>query len=269
MNPWSTNPAWQNFSSLFREATTTQEARTAIEKSHHLTASPYFGIAALEAFLNEKMRARLSASKSEEEIFDVLRKERFMSKLEKWPSELLGKSLALNDGTLDLIRFFNDVRGDLTHPKTQGHDIYQKLEIVEPNSVIDSVAEYIVRFHETEGTTFPYWIFGWNYLNPRPGIHEIFLINDQQFCFSLQALGFQVPAAAYGEAEAWRTRYLGTFDGYVAIKQSLDAVERCEPKFDRFPFKPILCRRWWTTEHHRSCGHVTDEAIDYANKYGA
>jgi hypothetical protein len=209
------------------------------------------------------------AHKSEEEIFDLLRKGRFMAKLKKWPSKILGKQLALNDGTIDLIRFFNDVRGDLTHPKTQGHDIYEKLETFEPKAVIDSIAEFIVRFHEAQKTRFPYWVFGWNYLNPRPNTHEIFLINDQQFFHSLQAIGFEIAATVYGETEAWLTLHLGSFDGYLSINEALKAVKGCEPKFDRFPFKPILCRRWWTTEHHLSCGHVTDKAIDYAKNYGS
>jgi hypothetical protein len=135
-------------------------------------------------------------AKTEEEIFDVLRKGEIISKLKKWPTELLGKPLNIQNETIKLITLFNDIRGDLTHPKTHGHDIYAKLTTVDPMSVILSVAEYIVRFHETEGTRFPYWLFGWNYLNPRPNSYEIFIINDQQFCFSLQALGFQVVAAS-------------------------------------------------------------------------
>jgi len=267
MNTWSINPVWQNYSSLFREATTAQEARTEIEKLHHLTASLYFGIAALEAFLNQKMRAHLSSLKTDGEILDVLRKGRFTTKLEKWPNELLDKSLSLKKETLDLIRFFNDVRGDLTHPKTRGHDIYQKLEAVDPNSVINSVAEYIVQFHEAQGTIFPYLLFGWNYLNPRPNIHEIIIINDQQFSFSLVAPGFQIPASAYPQAEEWRERYMTNFEGYVKIKEILCGVDRCEPKYDRFPFKPILCRRWWTAEHHRTCGNVTEKSPDNAQKF--
>jgi len=270
MNPWSINPVWQNYSSLFREATTAQEAKTEIEKSHHLTASLYFGIAALEAFLNQKMHAHLSSSKTDDEIYKILKDERrFMKKLEKWPNELLNKSLTLKQGTLDLILFFNDVRNNLTHPKTHGHDIYQKLETVDPNSVINSVAEYIVRFHEAQGTIFPYWLFGWNYLNPRPNIHEIIIINDQQFSFSLVALGFQIPAALYPQAEEWRKRYMTNFEGYMKIKEVLCGLYRCEPKYDRFPFKPILCRRWWTAEHHRSCGNVTKGSLDNAHKFEA
>jgi hypothetical protein len=37
-----------------------------MERSHHLTASLYFGIAALEAFLNKQMRDRLKAHNPEE-----------------------------------------------------------------------------------------------------------------------------------------------------------------------------------------------------------
>lgn len=264
MNPWSINPAWQNFSSLIREALTASEAKTEMEKSHHLTASLYFGIATLEAFLNAKMRSHLNGVKTEEEIFNVLRKSQVVAKLKKWPSELLGKQIGLKAETLNLLVDINDVRGDLTHPKTLGHDIYAKLQTVDPTAVIDAVAEYIVKYHEAEQTRYPYWIFGWNYLNPRPNSYEIFLINNQQFSHSLQAIGFQLPASSHAEAEAWRNRFLGHFEGYVAIRDQMRKLDRCEPKFDRFPFKPILCRRWWTAEHHRSCGHVTGASINVA-----
>ena len=237
-----------------------------MERSHHLTASLYFGITSLEAFLNEKMRAHLKAVKTENEIFDILRKGQIMAKLKNWPKDILGKSIELNNGTLELLTVFNDVRGDLTHPKTQGHDIYAKLETVDPRLVIEAVAEYIVKFHESADTRYPYWLFGWNYLNPRPNAYEIFLINDQQFSFSLQALGFNLPTSAHFEAEAWRDRYLKKFEGYIAIRDALNALDRCEPKFDRFPYKPVLCRRWWTSEHHQSCGHVTEKSLISARK---
>ena len=266
MNPWYINPVWQNYSSMFREATTAQRAKTEIEKFHHLTASLYFGIAALEAFLNQKMRVHLAATKTEEEICDVLRRGKFRKKLQGWAIKLLPKPIALNEETLELIRFFNDVRGNLTHPKTHGHDIYQKLETIDPNSVLDSVAEYIAQFHEAQGTIFPYWLFGWNYLNPRSNTDEIILINDQKFSFSLVALGFQIPAAQYLQAEDWRKKNMNNFEGYKKIKVELSRLDYCEPKNDRYPFKPILCRRWWTAEHHRSCGRVTKEFLEKTHK---
>lgn len=264
MNPWAVSPAWQNFSSLYREAITATEARTGMERSHHLTASLYFGIAALQAFLNQKMRAHLDGKMSEIEILNVLRKETIIKHLKQWPVQLLGKELLLSPGTMDLITFFKDVRDDLTHLKTHGHDIYAALEKVDPSSVIDSVAEYIVRYSEAEGVHAPYWVFGWNYLNPRPDEYDILLVNEQQFSSSLQALGLQTVGL-----DAWRSPRLGNFDGYVGIKNGLAAIGHCQPKAGLFPFMPILCSRWWTPEHQRSCGSVTEQAVQKARKLAA
>jgi len=235
-----------------------------MERSHHLTAALYFGIATLEAFLNREMRSHLKESKSEEEIFDVLRRGRFINKLRKWPVEIIGAEPGIPQKNIDLIELCNDVRGDLTHPKTLGHDIYERLLEVRPDELVDAIAAYIVAFHAAQGTRYPYWIFGWNYLNPRPNIHEIILINDQQFCFSLQALGFDVPAAHWGRAEAWKDRYFKSLDGYQAIKEALSHIQGCEPKYDRFPFQPKLCQQWWSPEHHKTCGYVTAEALAVA-----
>lgn len=262
MNPWAVNPSWQNFSSMYREAVTTEEARTGMERSRHLTASLYFGIAALQAFVNQKMRASLDGSKSEKEILDKLRKGKIIDHLAEWPIELLGKKLTFDTGTMDLFALFNDVRGDLTHPKTEGHDIYAKLETIDAQSVVDCVTEYIVRYSEAEGVNAPYWVFGWNYLNPRQGSHEIFLVNEQQFGFSLQALGLQRIAI-----DEWQNPRLGTFNDYLKVKNALRALHHCQPKAGPFPFMPVLCRRWWTQDHQSTCGGVTDQALENARKF--
>jgi hypothetical protein len=268
LNPWFVEPLWQNFSSLYREAITAQDAKTGMERSHHLTASLYFGMAALEAFLNKQMRDRLKAHNSEEEeILNILRKPSVLSKIKKWPQEILGRPMPLREETLTILCDFNEIRGDLTHPKTSGHDIYTRLENIDSADVVGSVAEYIANFHEIEGTRYPYWIFGWNYLNPRSGSYEIVLINDQQFCNSLRALGLDVPSG-YSAAETWKDNYLGSFDGYCKIREALNKVDRCEPKWDRVPYKPVLCSHWWLPEHHGTCGHITEQALYFARDYG-
>ncbi|MDR6212962.1 hypothetical protein [Paracidovorax wautersii] len=266
LDPWSANPVWQNFSSLVREAHSAEVAPTTMERSHHLTAALYFGIATLEAFLNRVMRAHLAASKSEHVILEVLRKGRFLAKLDKWPLEIIGIRPAFPQQQRDLIGLCNDVRGNLTHPKTLGYDIYKQLLTVRPDELVDAVATYIVTFHAAQRTRFPYWIFGWNYLNPSPRTHEIFLIHDQQFSFSLRALGFDVPASDAIRSEAWRDLYLKSLEGYIAIKNALDKTSGCEPKAIPFPHQPTLCRRWWMAEHHRSCGHVSKESIAAAKR---
>jgi len=214
------------------------------------------------------MRTHLARKKTDEEVFDILRRGQIISKLKKWPADLLPRPMKLTAGTLDLIALFNDIRGDLTHPKSDGPDIYAKLEGVDPNSVIDAVSEYIVRFHEAKGNRYPYWIFGWNYLNPRPDGYDIFMYGDHQFYVSLHWLGLKRIELQI-ESETWRNRFLRSFDGYIALKQELAGLEHCQPKHDEYPFMPILCRRWWTAEHHLSCGHVTDKALGGARRKGA
>lgn len=262
MNPWSTNPVWQNFSSMYREVVAAREAPNEIGKFHHLTAALYFGMAALEAFLNQRMRAKLAPTASEGEIFEVLRKTRLLDKLRKWPKELVAADV-VGAATIERLKLFNEIRGNLTHPKTSGHDIYGELEKVSADQVLDSVAEYIVGFHEARGEVFPYWLFGWNYLNPRPNTHEIILINNQQFLFSLSALGFGNPAAAWVAAQKWENDNMTSKAGYLEIHTKLEG-HGCEPKYAEFPFKPVLCGRWWTEEHHRTCGNVSDAAIQQA-----
>jgi hypothetical protein len=269
MNPWSTDPCWQNFSSLYREVVEARGAPDEIGKFHHLTSSLYFGIASLEAFINRNMRTHLAKSEDEGQIFKVLRNCRIMDKLRKWPTKILSETPAVSVTVIEMLKLFNDIRGDLAHPKKGGHDIYRRLEMVDPDSVLNTIAEYIVRFYEAAGEVFPYWLFGWNYLNPRPDTHEIILENNQQFLHSLLSMGFHVPAWAAGEADQWKNQNMSSFAGYLKIKQSIESIGHCEPKSDSFPYQPKLCRRWWTEEHHRSCGHVTKEAIQRAIEYDA
>jgi hypothetical protein len=261
MNPWSTDPCWQNFSSLFREVVAAQEAPNEIGKFHHLTSALYFGIASLEAFINQKMRMHLAKSADEEKIFKVLRKGQIMDKLKKWPKEILSRSPTVSAEAMEMLGLFNEIRGDLTHPKKDGYDIYRRLEKVDADSVLNAVAEYVVRFYEVDDEVFPYWLFGWNYLNPRPDTHEIIVINNQQFLFFLLAMGFRVPASDAELADQWKEKHMSSFAGYLKIKQAIESIGHCEPKNDRFPYQPKLCKRWWTQEHHRSCGRVTKEAI--------
>lgn len=263
--PYPLDPSWQNFCSLYREACATDEVVTAVEKSHHMMAALYFGIAALEAFLNRQMRTHLQDSKPPDDVLKLLRRTEFRKKLKDWPIEITRQPLLAPVEALDLILLCNDVRGDLTHPKATGHLIYEKLLTVRATDVVTAVAKYIVAFHQAQGTTFPYWVFGWNYLNPRTDSHDIIVINEQQFLFSLAALGYQVPLQ-WPQSESWTSEYLGTLKGYTAIQTALLGTHRCEPKDVRFPHQPKLCRRWWTTEHHKTCGHTSHEAITAARK---
>lgn len=270
MNPWFVNPAWQNFSSMYRETVAASGSNSGMERAHHMTAALYFGIAALEAFINDQRKAH-PGQLTETAIRKSLRYTELMEKLRNWPMQILGKPLAIGSDAVAMIEGFNRLRGSLTHPKDQGHEVYGDLEAIDPSVVVHTVAEYIVRYHEAAGTTYPYWVLGWNYLNPRPASYEIMIINDQQFMFSLQALGFSVNAAR--PSDAARLRLLGSFEGYIEVRDGLSKQQRCQPKHARFPHAPILCRHWWTPEHQKTCGCVTKDAVQIAmdidNAYGS
>ncbi|HZW21571.1 hypothetical protein [Noviherbaspirillum sp.] len=254
MNLWLVNPPWQNFSSMYRESVSAAEAVSEVEERHHKTAALYFGIAALEAFLNQKMRTFLSPKMTEQEVLKELRYAKFMDKISKWPAKIIGCAPLLSVSLIDRIEEFNDVRAGLTHAKTRGHDVYSVLEALKPSDVVESIAEFIVKYHEAEATRFPYWVFGWNYLNPQIGGHEIILIHDQQFVFSLRALGAAQIPGGYGWEEQWKDKTLKSYDGYVGLRDFLLSRSACEPKYANFPLQPKLCRRWWEPEHQRSCG---------------
>lgn len=184
-----TEPAWQNFSSMYREARTAIEAKTGMEASHHLTATLYFGISALEAFLNQRMRSHLKGI-PEGEIIEKLRKPTFVAKIKKWPKEILDAQVTLRPSTLEKLIHYNDVRGTLTHPKYSDHRDYEPLEILDPMEVVDSIAEYISQFLLAADEAFHYWLWGWNYLSPGKDGYEIALLPESQIVFSMNALSF-------------------------------------------------------------------------------
>jgi hypothetical protein len=272
MNPWIINPSWQNYSSMIREATAACDARTGFERAHHLTAALYFGIASLEAFINQKTRAFLEPTHDAKAIYDVIRggslrakgkDQTLLSKLKHWPAVLTGKSPVLQTETWDRIAQFNGLRGDLTHIKTTGHDVYSLLDTIAPDTVIDAVAEYIAQYHASAGTRFPYWLWGWNYLNPQVNGYEIMPVNAQQFVFSMQAMGYDVPAAMVEHNEGWQRMYMSDMTGYASVAAVLRTMDQCQQRHPRFPLQPVLCRRWWLPEHQSACGaHGPFEAAE-------
>ncbi len=255
VDPWLVNPPWQNYSSMVRETSDAANAESEVERRHHMTSALYFGIAALEAFLNQKFRAFFIQKQSEEEVMKALRYTSLMDKVKKWPKQLHSSEMAITPAVHDTIAEFNDLRASLTHAKTRGHDVYATLEQANPELVLDTIAQFIVRFHEADQSRYPYWIFGWNYLNPNPTGYEIILLNDQQFVCSLSSLGVRIPSG-HGWEEDWKNKTMKSFNGYIQIRDHLQSVKHCEPKHTEFPLQPKLCQRWWAKEHHRSCGAV-------------
>ncbi|MGH7955145.1 MAG: hypothetical protein ACREOZ_04210, partial [Gloeomargaritales cyanobacterium] len=222
MNPWLIYPTWQNFSSLFRETTIAAEEKTEFLRYHHLTAALYFAISSIESLLNEKYRVRLEFERrSEEEIVLILRKHRFAEKFSQWPTLICGKEVRVSNDLKTILTDFNEIRGHLTHPKTRGHEIYAKLEKVNGQQLLEAVAEYAITVFSGLGESYPYWLFGWNYLNPDRNGDDPSRINNQQFLHSLEYFGMNVPAFNARNANAWENAHMKDFQGYKTIAQFL------------------------------------------------
>jgi hypothetical protein len=159
---------------MYREAVTAHDAATGMEVAHHRMAALYFGISALESFLNLKMRDHLLRTGLEHgEIYEVLKNGRFKEKIKKWPLIITGRQLELRPDSIDKILSVNVLRGDLTHQKNFWPETYDELGQTDPMVVVDLVAEFIIAFHQAVGELFPYWVWGWNYLNPRRVRHRV------------------------------------------------------------------------------------------------
>lgn len=264
---WVLEPTWQNFSSMYREAVCAHEATTGMEISHHRMGALYFGIATLECFINREMtRHDLLLDVDHVEIHKTLRnpKVTLKEKLESWPEIITGKRLLLRPETLPRILAINALRGQLTHLKNYWPDIFDDLGRTDPMEVVDLVAEFIIALYRAKGELFPYWVWGWNYLNPGRNGYEIALLPYTQFFHSLSLLGYQFKSSTMYGIEAREQEILSSFEGYQKVAAFLRPLGRCEPKWDRAPYQPKLCRLWWEPVHQRSCGAVTQAALDRA-----
>lgn len=155
----------------------------------------------------------------------------------------------------------NALRGDLTHQKNFWPEAYQELSETDPMDVVDLVAEFIAEYHHAADKLFPYWLWGWNYLNPMRDAHDIAQLNNGQLLHSLTALGYKFDLSLARHFEAKRKAVFTDCKGYADVAAFLRTCDGCEPKSAVFPYQPKLCRRWWDPAHQRTCGNVSEEAI--------
>jgi hypothetical protein len=265
MSYWALNHTWRNFCSMYREGTSADEACSKMDRAHHKSAAAYFGICALEAFINSKMRVHLSPTLSEEKIIEKLRgsKPNLSSRLRDWPVVILGRKLDATQSTFNLIEEIIDDRHHLTHSKTVGFETYDRLTQLDATKIISSVADYIVQYCQAENVQFPYWVFGWNYLNPSEEGSPT-LMNNQQFSISLHSMGVITLTPLELRLTTWHEKNMKSYSSYESLSRLLAATEICQPKSRPYPRQPILCRRWWEQSHRKTCGHTMKDSDLFA-----
>lgn len=256
MNPWLIYPTWQAFSSFFREVTIANEEKSDFLKYHHLTSSLYYAISFVEALLNEKYRLRLiSLGKNEKDIIFILRRgasasnrnerRNFEQKFSDWPTLICNKEIKVSDDLKRTLVEFNEIRGNLTHPKSRGHDVYTRLENINLQQLFETLVEYAIMIFAGLEEEYPYWLFGWNYLNPSKVAIDPSRINNQEFVHSLAHFGFDIRSFDAGANNAWRAASMTNFEGYRKVTQFLSQCRECEPLDPQFPFRPRLVKKWW------------------------
>jgi len=196
--------------------------------------------------------------KAEEEIITILRRgssaaepdkgRGFEKKFAEWPTLIAGKEVKVSEQLRKTLSEFNKVRGLLTHPKTRGYEVYADLEAIDGQQLLESVAEYAIAVFGAVNERYPYWLFGWNYLNANAAGFDPFRINDGQFLHSLDYLGLKVPSFDANAAKAWKEVHLKSFESYKRIARFLSTCPPCEPFDPQFPHRPRLVKHWWDAE---------------------
>lgn len=251
---WNVNPTWHHFSSMCQEAYYVRHAPNEFMKYHHLRSCLYFAIGSFESFLNERMREKLEKEgMPEKKIYNKLRWENggLRAKRTKWPSAICGKEITFPENFEDIFTYYNELRGEVTHPKRKDHSIYKELDNANVDTLIDTISKAFVTIYSGLGEPFPYWLLGWNYVGLNGDLsHPVLRNNQNGFLFSLQWMGYDVPAGDHYRAIAWEKRFMTTIEGYLKLKSWLELYQDdIEPYVERFPYRPRLTSKWWDAEY--------------------
>lgn len=242
---WLVDPFWENFSSTVREAYATGESQVDIERYHHLRATLFFAITALEAFLNEQMRHN---RKRKNENFQSRRlaNPQLCTKIYEWPKEIVEPNFVVDSNISGIIDYIRKLRGEVVHPKDFDHSLYRELDNLDANVVPTAVAHYCVKFFEGLNKPYPYWLLGWNFVGANSDPTWPIPASNDQFLHSLNALGLIDFDWTHEQFKAFEDRYMKTLVGFQQLDMALQSVSiDIEPRWPEMPTKPRLCRKWW------------------------
>ena len=242
---WNVDDVWQSFSSMFQEMSFANEASNEIARYHHLRACLLFGGCTIESFSNANMRSHLKATDlSEDKILRRLWYTALREKIESWSAEICG--MTLEDEDVDVLLSFLDLRNEVTHRKRMDHSLYKELDETNPLRFVEAIQKTFVLVYQGQGSPFPYWLLGWNFVGMSGDNTHPCIINNQQFQHALNHMGFTVPAWEYDAARAWEEKNMSGIDAFLRLKEGYySRAPDIEPKSKRFPMAPRLCKRWW------------------------
>ena len=204
-------------------------------KAHaFLKTSLLFSVTSVEAFLNEVLlrekgysKSQLSGLRSFEEKFEIF-------------------DLDFPEYTSKKIR-----NNFLVHHKRVDQKYFVKINRETVLESIEVAQEIIARVSFKEGSMFPYWITGVNFVNPLDN-HDICLVNDYEFWRHVRWSGifkgieniFDITGTITPPQkwEDYKLCYSGLWD---LIKSSNFTFDNLTMKDSRFPHMPYLTVNFW------------------------
>ncbi len=241
---WNVDPAWSNFSAMIQDSAMFNEATTTFEKHRASKACLYFGVSAVEGFINQELRAFMrQQGQTDDEIVAVLPGGR---KKQKWFQKTTFGAI-YDDVRYKRFEYYKEIRHEVTHPVRKDQLISDYLDILNPQEFVDVVKYIFVKMHELQGKAFPYWVLGWNYIG--------FNFNKMEPCLSNNLNGFyhstmrmRLPGYDLSFQMNFEDKYMKGYDAFLKMQKSLDEYPfNIEPEVINFD-PPRLTRRWWDKE---------------------
>lgn len=193
--------------------------------------------------------ARVRAGATEIEIEKELRALKFEPRAETFQKIACKEAPPMWRSTLEDA---NKIRNGLTHRKNKGYDTYDALEGIDFGGLRLAVVEVCIigsRFRGEPLPYYPYWLTGWNFVQRSKPNEFCIRLDPFQLKVALQQLGFSsLPSFDPAGHQFFKT-YLSDLDGYKKLIIFMDELQRCRPYDARFPFTPVLCRKWWDADH--------------------
>ena len=241
---WNVDPVWAHFSTMIQENHCFTESETEFERHRASKACIYFGVAAVEAFHNDKLRHLLQGmGHHEDDISEIVASPR--KRKEKW--KLLESSSfgsIFSDKEYEKFREYKEIRNEITHPSRPDQLIFDYLEIVDTKKLTEIVKYILVKTCELQGDAFKYWMLGWNYIGfNKNEMEPTFAGNLQSFYWSL--INMKLPGFVNFPQELFLKKCMTGHAAFMKLQAALDEYPfEIEPKHLVFS-APRLTRCWW------------------------
>ena len=241
---WNVDPAWTHFSTMIQENHFFTESKTEFERHRASRACIYFGVAAVEAFHNQKLRLLMQGMGHDENaIIEIIASPR-KKNVKRTMLESSPFGSIFSDKEYEKFREYKKIRNEITHPSRPDQLIFDYLEIVDTKELTAIVKYILVKTCELQDEEFKYWMLGWNYVGFNNCEIELSLNDNlQSFYWSLKYMN--LVGFTNFQQELFLKKCMIGHEAFAKLQAALDEYPfEIEPKHPVFS-APRLTRCWW------------------------